>query len=114
MSPHDFNNRRIYLSPAVRFVHLNRTKNFNPSLSLLAQFRLEAGIRVKRTTVFVGGNANTYLTKLYPPLEVAAQLVERKGKINHQIWPGFVFGIQLQSSSPLRDNLGKALQFLVR
>jgi len=110
----DFNNKRVYLSPAIRLVHLNKSRNFDPTLSLMTQLRFEVGLRVKRTTFFVGANANAFLYKEEDPLEISGQLLKGSGKVNYQIWPGYVYGIKLQASSPLRDSFTEAIRFLLR
>lgn len=114
MSPNDFNNRRIYLSPAIRFIHLNKTRSLDPGLSLLTQLRFEVGLRVKRVTIFGGANANAYLYRENRPLTVSSELVNGVGKTNYQIWPGFVYGIKLQASNPLRDSLKEAFMYFFR
>lgn len=110
----DFNNKRIYLSPAIRFVHLNRSKKFDPALSLMTQLRFEAGIRVKRFTYFLGANCNAYFYRTGEPLDISRELVRGSSEVNYQIWPGFVYGIKIQGSSPLRDNFREAIKFLFR
>ena len=113
-SPNDFNNKRIYLSPAIRFVHLNKSRNFDPTLSLMTQLRFEAGIRVKRLTFLVGANANGYLYRGDRPLDVSRELARGAGTVSYQLWPGFVYGLKVQANSPLRDNLMQAVRFLFR
>ena len=113
-SENDPNNMRSFLSPSIRFIHLNRGVKYDPTLSLLAQLRFEAGIRLKRYTFFVGANANTYLTKLDEPLSISTEVVRGTGKMNYQIWPGFVYGVVLQLSYPGVDSLGKLVKYIFR
>ena len=113
-SENDPNNMRSFLSPAIRFVHLNKAAKYDPTLSLLTQLRFEAGIRLKRYTLFVGANANAYLTKRDEPLNVSREVLSKRGKINYQVWPGFVYGLILQMNYPGADNLGELIKYIFR
>ena len=110
----DPNNMRLFFSPALRIIHLNLEEKFNSKLSLLTQLQFEGGIRLKRTTFFIGGNANAYWSKLGEPLDVPLELINKRGKVSYQIWPGFVYGVQLQLSYPGKDSLAELFRFLLR
>lgn len=91
-SPNDPKNMKYFFSPSFRFIHLNKEKKFDPTLSLLTQLQFDAGYRFSRFAVFAGANMNAYFYKEGLPLEVNFEIA---GGEQHQVWLGYVFGVQL-------------------
>lgn len=91
MSANDPKNMKYFFSPSVRFIHLNRQEKFDRTLSLLAQFQFEVGYRFSWFAVFAGANVNSYFYKDREPLELPNELARGP---RHQVWPGYVFGVQ--------------------
>ncbi|NQZ77086.1 MAG: hypothetical protein HRT61_13440 [Ekhidna sp.] len=92
MSPADPINKKYFFSPSIRFIHLNREEKFDPSLSLLTQLQFEVGYRYRWIGIFAGVNLNAFFYQKGQPKDVDFQL---DNSDRHQLWPGYVFGIQL-------------------
>ena len=91
MNPYDPLNKKYFFSPSLRFIHLNRQEKFDPTLSLLTQLQFEVGYRFSWFAVFVGANMNSYFYKHGEPLDLNYEFASSN---QHQVWPGYVFGIQ--------------------
>ncbi len=92
MSPRDPKNKKYFFSPSIRFIHLNRKEKFDPTLSLLTQLQFEVGYRFSWFAMFGGVNMNAYFYREGSPLDVNLE-ISSGGQ--YQIWPGYVFGIQI-------------------
>ncbi|MEM0940293.1 MAG: hypothetical protein AAF600_20010 [Bacteroidota bacterium] len=95
MSKADPGNKKYFFSPSIRIMHLNQQKKFDSSLSLLSQLQLDAGYRLKWFAIYVGIHLNAYWYQDQLPLEVNWELLNRSSFVNHQLWFGYTFGIQL-------------------
>ncbi|MEO9869066.1 LA_2272 family surface repeat-containing protein [Ekhidna sp.] len=95
MSAFDPKNKKYFFSPSIRFLHLNREKKFDPTLSLLTQFQFDVGYRFGWFTLYTGLNMNAFLYKDGLPLDVNFEIASRQSGTQYQIWPGYIFGIQL-------------------
>ncbi len=112
MAQNDSNNKRIYLSPGIRLIHLNQARHLHVRLSLLTQIRFELGMRLKKVTFFAGGTANSYWYR-GRSINRSRKEYGKHEKVNFQIWPGYVYGVKLQLSSPPRDSFSELVKFLL-
>lgn len=90
----DPRNQKVQLSYGLRFVHLNKTKKLMKDLSLLSRIHSEVGGRFIGIYWFAGLSINAYMHK-GEALSIPLELSRGRGKINHQLWTGYSFGVQL-------------------
>lgn len=97
MSPHDPKNKRYFISYGVRFLHLNKEKKYDSTLSLLTKAHSEIGFRFSSSKyIYSGISLNYFVTKdgipLHRPLELARGQSRRN---SYQIWPSYTVGVQI-------------------
>ena len=92
MNPHDPKNKKYFFSPSLRFIHLNKEEKLDLSLSLLTQLQLEAGYHFRWFAIFAGVTMNGYFYKKGLPLDTNFDIATGT---HHQVWVGYVVGIQL-------------------
>ncbi|MEQ8811707.1 MAG: hypothetical protein RIE59_21740 [Imperialibacter sp.] len=88
-------NARWFLSAGIRTLYLNRTKNFDPRLSLLHKIHAEFGLRRKKRGphLFIGLSFNAYFHE-GQDLNIAQEVFKtREESLNVQYWPGYSFGL---------------------
>lgn len=96
MLPTDGNNRKKQMSYGVKFLHLNRTLNFDKSFNLVNRFNFDFGKRWRSMYLFVGASLNYFLYKPQDDYKIKSIKISTGEifKLSSDLWPGYSFGIQ--------------------
>ncbi len=97
MLPTDKNNRKRQMNYGVKFLHLNRTLDFDKSFNMLTRLNFDFGKRkFKSRYVFVGTSLNYFLHKPLDEYNIKSFKIST-GEINKlvgELWPGYSLGLQ--------------------
>lgn len=88
-------NARWFLSAGIRTLYLNRTKSFDPKLSLLHKLHAEIGVRRKKKGphLFAGVSFNAYFHEGVDLVIGQEIFKSQEETLNVQYWPGYSFGL---------------------
>lgn len=95
-SKNDQNNKKYFVSYGMKFIHLNKERDFTSELSLLTKLHAEFGFKINAIKIYIFGGAslNNYLYK-NDPLERKELASGLLSDFYYQLWPSYVFGIQI-------------------
>lgn len=84
------------MSYGVKFLHLNRTLNFDKSFNLVNRFNFDFGKRWRSMYLFVGASLNYFLYKPQDDYKIKSIKISTGEifKLSSDLWPGYSFGIQ--------------------
>ena len=97
MLPTDKNNRKRQMNYGVKFLHLNRTLNFDKSFNMLTRLNFDFGKRkFKSRYVFVGTSLNYFLHKPLDEYNIKSFKISTGEiyKLVGELWPGYSLGLQ--------------------
>lgn len=99
IKPSPFNRRRI-ISYGIKFLHLNRSMEFDKTFNLLTRLNVEYGKRFRFLYVFAGVSVNYFLAE--PEEDIGVYGIRSKvistgsvGDLDSSMWPGYSAGIQM-------------------
>lgn len=100
MLPTDPNNKKRLITYGVKFMHLNRDRNFDRSFNLLSSFNFDYGLRKFFGYLYVGFSLNYFMyaggennSNVYKIRSIRMPAGQPFG-LNSEFWPGYSIGFQ--------------------
>jgi hypothetical protein len=92
-------NRKRFITYGIKFLHLNRTMNFDKTFNLLSRLNLEYGKRWRFLYLFAGISLNCFLHNtgsMEDKFMIRSIILStgRVGGMESHIWPGYSVGMQ--------------------